>query len=339
MNIIFTCAGRRNYLLRYFREALPGTSRIFATDANPLASALQEADVALKVPPVRQPDYVDHLVALCDKHRIRLLIPLNDLELPVLAGRRAQFSNVGTIPVVSDSDVIATCSDKWATHEVLRRWGVPAPRTFLSLAQARAALSSGEITFPVVVKPRWGSASIGIEYPADDDELELAYRLTQIRIRRTCIAEMSAEDPARTVLVQQHMPGPEYGLDVINDLDGRYVTTFVKQKLAMRAGETDRAITIDDDQLQKLGETLGRHLGHIGNLDCDVFVSDGQPYVVEMNPRFGGGYPFSHLAGANLPAALVAWAAGRQPDSRWLTVLPNIVAAKHDRLVAVQQGR
>jgi carbamoyl-phosphate synthase large subunit len=339
VNIILTCAGRRNYLLRYFREALPGASQIFATDADPLAPALQEADVAQRVPPARQPDYVDHLVALCDKHRIRLLIPLNDLELPILASSRAQFSNVGTIPVVSGPDVIATCSDKWATHEVLRRWGVSVPRTFLSLARAREALSDGEITFPVVVKPRWGSASIGIEYPADDEELELAYRLTEIRIGRTSIAAMSAEDPARAVLVQQHLPGREYGLDVINDLDGGYVTTFVKQKLAMRAGETDRAMTIDDDQLQKLGETLGRYLGHIGNLDCDVFVSDGQPYVLEMNPRFGGGYPFSHLAGANLPAALVAWAAGQQPDRRWLTVLPNIAAAKHDRLVAVQLGR
>jgi carbamoyl-phosphate synthase large subunit len=338
MNVLLTCAGRRNYLLRYFRQALRGTSQVFAADADPLAPAMQEADVAVTAPSFHQPDYVDHLVALCEKHRIRLLFSLNDLELPILACHRDRFSSVGTTPVVSAPDVIATCSDKWATHQVLTRWGLPSPKTFLSLTQAREALVDGEITFPVVVKPRWGTASIGIEYPTDDEELELAYRLTEIRTRRTVIAAMSAEDPERAVLVQQHLPGREHGLDVVNDLDGRYVTTFVKRKLAMRAGETDRAMTIDDEQLQKLGETLGRHLHHIGNLDCDVFVSDGQPFVLEMNPRFGGGYPFSHLAGANLPAALIAWASRQQPDPRWLSVRPNVVAAKYDRLIAVPLG-
>jgi len=122
-------------------------------------------------------------------------------------------------------------------------------------------------------------------------------------------------------------------LDIVNDLDGNYATTFVKRKLAMRAGETDRAITVDSEQLQELGQLIGGKLCHIGNLDCDVFVREGICYVLELNPRFGGGYPFSQVAGANIPAALIAWADGKEPDPSWLKVMPNVMASKCDRLV------
>jgi carbamoyl-phosphate synthase large subunit len=332
-NVLLTCAGRRNYLLQYFRDALRGSGRVFAADTDADAPAMQEADTPLLVPPVNQSDYVDQILALCAEHRIRLLLSLNDLELPILARRREEFTDIGTIPVVSPAKVIDTCTDKWATHRFLTNLGLPAPRTYLSLADARTALAEGELSFPVVVKPRWGTASIGIEYPDSLEELELAYRLTEIRIRHTIIAGMSGADPERSVLVQQCLAGQEHGLDVVNDLDGCHVTTFAKRKLAMRAGETDRAMTVDDDQLKKLGEVLGRQLGHVGNLDCDVFVSDGQPYVLELNPRFGGGYPFSHVAGANLPAALVAWAERRPTDPEWFTVRPDVMSAKCDRLV------
>jgi len=115
--------------------------------------------------------------------------------------------------------------------------------------------------------------------------------------------------------------------------EGRYVTTFVKRKLSMRAEETDRAITVDDPVLSALGETLGRRLGHTGNLDCDVFVGDGEPAVVELNPRFGGGYRFSHAAGADVPAALVAWASGLTADACWLEASPGVASGKCDRLV------
>ena len=82
-----------------------------------------------------------------------------------------------------------------------------------------------------------------------------------------------------------------------------------------------------------VGRAIGRQLGHVGLLDCDVFVGEKGVVVLEMNPRFGGGYPFSHVAGANLPACLVAWALGEPLDPGWLSVQPNVTASKCDRLV------
>jgi carbamoyl-phosphate synthase large subunit len=245
---------------------------------------------------------------------------------------------VGTIAVVSSPEVVDKCFDKWESLKFLKACGLHAADTYLSLADACEALTQGEITFPLVVKPRWGTTSIGIEYPDDREELEWDYALAKKRIQRTFLREISATDPERCILIQKRLCGEEYGLDVVNDLEGRYVCTLVKRKLAMRAGQTDQAITVRSDQLERVGEVIGRELGHIGVLDCDLIVTEQSCCVLDLNPRLGGGYPFSHMAGANLPAALVAWANHEQPDARWLRLEPNIVTCKYDKLVVVNNN-
>ena len=58
-------------------------------------------------------------------------------------------------------------------------------------------------------------------------------------------------------------------------------------------------------------------MGHIGNLDVDLFITEHKIYLLEMNARLGGGYPFSHLAGIHFPKALIKWAEGEQADSEF----------------------
>jgi len=246
MNVLLTCAGRRNYLVRYFRHALAGRREVCTADAAPDAPAMQEADRAFVAPPVRDPLYIDYLWSLCRAHRIRLLIPLNDLELPVLSCCRDRFLAAGTIPVVPPPEVVDICFDKWATLEFLRRCGLRGPSTHLSLSAAREALLHGALSFPLVVKPRWGTASIGIEYADDDSELVPAYKVVRSRIVKSIIGSVSASDIERSVMIQERLAGEEHGLDVVNDLQGGYRTTFARRKLVMRAGETDRAVTVED---------------------------------------------------------------------------------------------
>jgi carbamoyl-phosphate synthase large subunit len=338
MNVLLTCAGRRNYLVKFFQEALDGRGEVFAGDASKDAPALQQADKSFILPPANQTAYIEMLLTLCQQHSVLLLLSLNDLELPLLARHSARFRGVGTIPIISSPDVVDLCFDKWRTFNFLKSLNLEAPNTYLSLAEAQAALTRGDISFPLVVKPRWGTASIGIQYPDDDEELELDYTLAKKRHARTILREINATDPEKCILIQRRLCGQEYGLDVINDLEGHYVCTLVKQKVGMRAGETDRAKTVKSARLERVGEMIGRRLGHIGVLDCDAMVTEDGCYVLDMNPRFGGGYPFSHIAGANLPAALLAWASGERPDPRWLTVEPGIVASKYDDLVVVDTG-
>lgn len=333
MDILLTSAGRRNYLLEYFRDSLAGGGRVMATDCCPEAACLQEADAGFVVPPVREGDYIDHLLTLCLTEGVGMVISLNDHELPILATHRQRFREVGIEVVVSSPKVISLASDKVATARFAEGLGIGVPVTFTSLEEALLSLDCGEVGFPLVVKPRWGTASLGVEVVEDREELRLAW---QLGIRRLPTLSLpgggSRED---SLMIQSRLVGQEYGLDVVNDLQGRYQATFVKRKLAMRAGETDRAVTESSLQLLELGRCLGEALGHVGNLDCDVFMDGDKCYLLEINPRFGGGYPFSHVAGARVPSALIAWAQGKEAPQGWADVRPGVVSSKCDRLVVM----
>ncbi len=333
MNVLLTCAGRRNYLIKAFQEALQGHGRVFATDCLPEAPALQEADQGCTLPSVEHKDYVKQLLQLCEEEQIGLLVPLNDLELPRLSILSERLRANGTIAVISSPAVIDCCSDKLATDQFLRKHQIPTPRTYLALDEVLTEMERSIEPMSVIVKPRWGSGSIGIEVASDAKELRLAYHFAGQAVKNSCLARSGETQQEPNLLIQERITGYEYGLDVVNDLQGRYVTTLVKRKLSMRAGETDRAVTVHDPELEALGKHLGQALGHIGNLDCDVIVGADGPRVIELNPRFGGSYPFAHQAGANLPAAIVAWARGETPDPAWLRVRENVTSAKCDRLV------
>jgi len=333
MNILLTCAGRRTAVLSAFRAALQGEGRVFACDTSAEAPALQQADRAFLVPPVDDEDYADALLEICERQGVRVVVPALEPELPLLAQHRARFIAAGTLPLISSPEVIARCLDKLEAAWFLQSCGLQAPRSFVSVGAVREALARREIFFPLVVKPRWGVSSIGLQVVEDDEELELAFRLLRKQLPRTLIARASAADWEHCILVQERLPGEEYGLDVVNDLQGRHVCTFARRKLRMRGGQTDRAVSVCDQRFDAVGRILGQRLGHVGLLDCDAFATGDGVCVIDLNPRIGGGYPFSHAAGANFPAALLAWVKGRKPDPRWLRVEPGITVARSEQLL------
>lgn len=333
MNVLLTCAGRRNLLVRCFKKALGSRSRVLACDSSGSAPALVEAHKHFVVPPMEHPEYFDSLVAICREERVRLLLSVHDLELPGLAANVQRFRNVGTRAVVSSPEIVAMCQDKWAAFQWLRAHGIGTPMTYLSKTDVLAGLSAGEVAFPLLIKPRWGTSSTGIERVENERELELACEWVLIQLQRSFLWSWYRNAPEQRLIFQQWIAGEEYGLDVVNDLQGRYVATLARRKLVMRAGNTDRALSVADPKLDALGKTIGNRLQHIGPLDCDVMVKDRECYVLDLNPRKGGGYPFSHLAGANLPAALMAWAANEPVDPAWLKSTPGILVSKCDGYV------
>ncbi len=274
-------------------------------------------------------------MAICLEHQIRLLISVNDLELAGLSKRAEEFRDVGTIAVVAPLSVIATCQDKWTTFQFLRSCGIATPDTYLCPERVREALAGGALTYPLIIKPRWGSSSIGFERIDNERELTLAYEWGMIQVRRSIFWNLSQGESEHCLVIQQQLQGDEYGLDVVNDLEGNHMATLVRRKLIMRFGNTDRAMTVEDDRLAQVGQVIGRQLRHLGSLDCDVMMTDRGPQVLDLNPRIGGGYPFSHVAGANLPAALIAWANGDAADPAWLRSRPGVVASRCDEMMIV----
>ena len=335
MNILFTCAGRRTYLLKYFKENLAEGDKVVATDMQLSAPALQVADVKLQVPAVYDPEYVDITLNICKEQQIDVLLSLNDLELPILAENKSRFEELGVKVIVSDPNVIDIAFDKYKTAQWVESLGLVAPKTYVRLEDAKKALAAGEIEFPLFMKPRWGSGSIGLESIADKEELDIYYNLLMKKIKKTILATASVGD--EYIMIQVKLTGSEFGLDIMNDLNGKNVGVSVKQKLAMRAGETDKAVTVDLPEVREMGRKVGEALGHIGNLDVDIMQrADGAYCVLELNPRFGGGFPFSYEAGVNMPKAIIQWAKGEEVDIEMLQPEYGRMFSKNDYLMEIK---
>lgn len=335
MNILFTCAGRRTYLLKYFKENMAEGDKIVATDMQLSAPALTAADIKVQVPAVYDPKYIDITLDICKKYNVNALLCLNDLELPILAENKDRFAEIGVTVIVSDPSVIDICFDKYKTAQWVESIGLNAPKTYVRLVDAKAALAKGDIAFPLFMKPRWGSGSIGLESIADMEELDIYYNLLMKKIKKTILATASVGD--EYIMIQEKLTGKEYGLDIMNDLQGNNVGVSVKQKLAMRAGETDKAITVDIPEVYEMGKIIGQNLHHIGNLDVDIMQrANGDYCVLELNPRFGGGYPFSYEAGANLPRAILNWLKGETVDASILKPEIGKMFSKNDYLVEIK---
>lgn len=335
MNVLFTCAGRRTYLLKYFKENLAEGDKVVATDMQLSAPALQAADMKLQVPAVYDPEYVNITLNICKEQQIDVLLSLNDLELPILAENKARFEELGVKVIVSDPQVIDIAFDKSKTAQWVESLGLVAPKTYVRLEDAKKALAAGEIEFPLFMKPRWGSGSIGLESIADMEELDIYYNLLMKKIKKTILATASVGD--EYIMIQEKLTGSEFGLDIMNDLNGKNVGVSVKQKLAMRAGETDKAVTVDIPEVREMGRKIGEALGHIGNLDVDIMQrADGAYCVLELNPRFGGGFPFSYEAGVNMPMAIIQWVKGEKVDPQMLQPEYGRMFAKNDYLMEIK---
>lgn len=335
MNILFTCAGRRTYLLKYFKENLSKGDKIVATDMQLTAPALQAADVKIQVPAVYDPEYVNITLRICEEQKIDALFSLNDLELPILAENKARFEAIGVKVVVSDPKVIDIAFDKYKTAQWVESLGLMAPKTYVRLEDCKKALEAGEIAFPLFMKPRWGSGSIGLESIADMQELDIYYGLLMKKIKKTILATASVGD--EYIMIQEKLTGSEFGLDIMNDLDGKNIGVSVKHKLAMRAGETDKAVTVDLPEVREMGRKIGEALGHIGNLDVDIMQrADGAYCVLELNPRFGGGFPFSYEAGVNFPKALIQMIKGESFDPQMLAPEYGRMFSKNDYLMEIK---
>ncbi|WP_458526265.1 ATP-grasp domain-containing protein [Onishia taeanensis] len=341
MNILFTCAGRRNYLLADFKAAIDGGGMIMAADSSPHAPAMSEADKSFLLPRVDSADYLNQLISLCHREDVGLLFSLNDHELPLLSENRHHFQAIGTFVVVSPPEVVEMAFDKMATASFSESIGLSYTKTYEILDDVLTDLKRGEVQYPLLVKPRWGTASICIEEVIDERELILAWELGRHKVKRAGLR--ASTNSAEGLIIQEKAQGEEYGLDIVNDLHGKYQATFVKRKISMRAGETDKAITEHIPELMLLGKRVGEALQHIGNIDCDVFWTGKEASIIDINPRFGGGYPFSAAAGARVPEAILAWSQGKEPPVGWDNINYGVASSKCDKIVTCSsemiQGR
>jgi carbamoylphosphate synthase large subunit len=328
MNILLTSVGRRSYLVKYFKEVVGENGEVHVSNSNEITPAFIFADKSTVTPLIYENRYIPFLLDYCVENNISAIISLFDVDLPILSANRQSFEDIGVRVIVSDEAVINVCNDKWETYKFLISNGFNAPKTYVSLELAIKAIRTEEVRFPVMLKPRWGMGSIAVIEVENEHELEVLYNKVISNIMGSYLKYESQVNFKECVIIQEKLRGQEYGLDVINNLEGEYQNTIVKKKYAMRSGETDCAETIYSPVLRALGKAISKKLHHVANLDMDVFVDNDKPFVLELNARFGGGYPFSHIAGVNLPLAIVKWLRSEEVDVSLLTERTGILAHK-----------
>lgn len=327
MNVMLTSVGRRAYMVKYFKEVLGNNGKVYVCNSDDKSIAFKYADEKVISPLIYDKEYIPFLLNYCKMNSIDILLSLFDIDLLMLAKHKRQFEEIGTRVIVSDSQIVEICNDKWKTYQFLKNNGFNVPISFLNMGEVIEKIAEGELSYPIVVKPRYGCGSISVAIAYDEEDLRYLTKKVNEDIVNSYLKYESAVTDDK-VLYQKCLKGQEYGADIINDLKGENQSVIVRKKIAMRSGETDIAELVDEPIIKDVLERLGKLTKHIANMDCDVFLVDGVPYVLEMNARFGGGYPFSHMGGCNLPKAIVEWVKGNIVDKDMISAKSGITGFK-----------
>ena len=282
MNLLILAAGTRNKIVQYFKRTFDGVGTVVATDASELGPAIYEADKHYIVPFINEPGYIDVILDICKKDKIDGVLSLIDPELSILAKNEAKFNEVGTKVVGSSYELCEMSIDKMQMYEWLRSHGYHCARSWMDKEQFYKAVDGGEVSYPSFVKPCRGSASINISKVCDKETVEMLFLHNE------------------NLMIQEYLDGQEIGADVyIDTISGEVVSIFTKKKILMRAGETDKSVSFKDQKLFDLIEKFVKEAGFRGEIDIDIFEIDGEYYISEVNPRFGGGYPHAYECGVD----------------------------------------
>ncbi len=276
-------------LIRLFQQALRELGlrgNVYATDLSSTAAGFHAADAGFYAPLFSSGDFIPEMLKLCEQHHIRLLVPTVDTELGLYAEHKQAFAEIGTLVAISSPETIDIGGDKNHTHAWLTDNGFPTPKQ----GTIQEVLDRPkDWPLPLLAKPRSGSSSIGVTR---------IHHLSDLHF-----AEQHGE-----MIVQTLATGKEYTVDVFIDRDGKARCSVPRLRVETRSGEVSKGLTVRNRDIQSLAERICEKLpGAYGVFNVQMFVDKkgGQTNVIEFNPRFGGGYPLAHQAGAHFTHWLV----------------------------------
>jgi carbamoyl-phosphate synthase large subunit len=284
--ILLTSAGRRVELVEAFRSSplcRQHSLQIVTTDVDPLAPAMHRADKALVTSRSDDPQFIAQLEAIVRRHQIRLILPLIDPDIPLLAIHRRRLERCGAVVGVGSPTAITLCADKWKTTRLFQSLGLATPRSWLPGHRRPPG-----IRFPLFVKPREGSAS------------QDTYCLTNAS--QLAFFQNYVPRP----LLQEYIEGQEITADVVCAPGGRVIAICLRQRIAVRAGEIAKGVTVWDESIAAACQQIAYALGAPGPLTIQCICRNGTAYFTEVNARLGGGVPLAIAAGIDVPGLLAA---------------------------------
>ncbi|HGH1676155.1 ATP-grasp domain-containing protein [Clostridium perfringens] len=316
MNILITSCGRRTKLIEYFKKEFSRCGNVIVTDCDELAPALYFADKFYITSRIDNERYIDEILEICERENVKGILSLIDPELSLLAKNRERFEEIGVKVIGSSYEVTELCFDKYEFFKFLNKNGFKCAKTYISLDEFKNDYELGKIDFPVFIKPRTGSASLGINKVNSMEHLELLYKLFS------------------DMIIQEFIYGQEYGVDCYIDLvSSEVISIFIKKKIRMRSGETDKAISIKDEILFDTIEKLVKKLNLKGTVDIDVFKNNDEWIISEINPRFGGGHLLAYECNENYPKLILNNLIGLENIPNVGNYDINKYMIKHDNLI------
>ena len=284
MNILILSPGRRVEIVEYFKETFHAVGgKVFTLDMSPYAPALYSGDEFFRIDKDfnHLEYYIDNVLEICKQKEVSAILTLIDPELVLLSDYKDIFEALGIKVILSDIDFVKQTFDKYGFYCAYKDI-INLVETVGSYEEAKKKLKDGTWKYPLFAKLRDGSASIGIK-----------------KIYSSIDFDGIKENPK--YIYQPFIDGAEYGIDAYFDLiTGELVSVFMKKKIAMRAGETDKAISVKSQTVLNEVKQITKIKGLYGPIDIDVFVSNaGEVYINEINPRFGGGHPHAYGCGIN----------------------------------------
>lgn len=286
MNILISSAGRRVSLVRAFQKELKKIypeGKVYASDANPvLSAACHVADGYFKVPYLSEPDYFDVLIEECSARKIDLIVPTIDTELLSLAQNRSLLEGKGITPLVASEKFVGQCRNKREIHRFFESHGVSVAKEY----------NKQDFQLPLFIKPIDGSRSVDTYLIRDKNEL------TDYHFENDKLMFLEYLD---------HDEFDEFTCDLYYGKDHELKCIVPRKRLEVRDGEVYKALTVNNRLVPFLQEKLDKVEGAVGCLTAQFFLnhSNDSIYAIEINPRFGGGYPLSYLAGANYPKWII----------------------------------
>jgi carbamoyl-phosphate synthase large subunit len=324
MNILMCSVGRRGELIKDFKKSLDSESKIVATDCSCYAPALYLADKQYIVPRIDDSNYLNVLLDICAKESINAITTFIDPEIELLAENREKFEALGVEVLAPYKETAELCFDKYKMYLRLKDVGIKTPLTFDTFNEFYVAWADKKIQFPVFVKPRTGSGSVGARK---------AFTIEQLK-------EAKTQEPE--LIIQEYMNCEDLDADVyIDTITHEAVSIFTKKKIETKIGGASKTISFKDNKLFELIETIVRHFKFNGPIDMDFFHRDGEYYLSEINPRFGGAYLHAYGAGVdfikliknNIENKPNEKEIGNYDDGVVMMMFDSVVIKKKDELV------
>lgn len=296
--------GRQSYLVDQFSKYF----EVEIGDNSPLTLDMYEGVKSYLMPRYDSDEYASKLCHIIEEDGIDYLLSLSDIEIALVSSLRFAIPLRCEL-LMPDKEISYQCLDKYAFTKLLAANGISCPKTYLRPEEVKKAIKSGVLAYPIIGKSRWGMGSKGVTFLGNEEEMMHYYYLYKNKFNAPYFLGYEMECSDEPLVFQEVIRGEEYGLDIVNDLSGDWYTTVIKRKLLMRGGETDIAETVFHSDILETSKKVAKLLKHKGNVDCDILMGRGI-YVIDINPRFGGGYMFSLATGMDVPEILYNWTEG-----------------------------